>query len=399
MKILKLIVINILVFLVLILAFDFALTKLNLVELKCRKDGKEFYGFSHRIVEIFSDSVETKDHINIAVIGDSHHQFVTKDSSYHQSVVLKDYLEENGQAVKVFSLGTPRYSFVQEIIAYETLIKPQEDIDYLIFLFYAGNDFAEILRNDDRPRIDFDLKGEPILKNPDWLMQRPPELTNNCWPRDSRIYYSLNTMIPNNMLLKVLASFSSIEVLNPTLSQQINYFISLNKMRDDRFGYQGAAAAQFLNQYYLYDKWGENYLNEVEKRVEYFFNRLNQYDEKVMLFFLPSAPAIGGMEAENEIILKEIENRLNVKNAKYSELENRFFNILKNCKAKTNSKVAIYDLSTILENAIKEDKSSQGYYDKPTIHIDKKARKIVGHTISEKIISNLELYQAINNDY
>jgi hypothetical protein len=397
----KIIGFNLLLTLGLILLLDLIATKCDLVELRCKYTGNNYYGFAKQ-VEVFPDLSETSGRpgvdsgfLRIAILGDSHHEFIKKDSNTHQSVILYHFLKQRGVESEVLSLGTARYSPVQEMLAYQHLIRPGKEVDALVYLCYAGNDFAEIIRNDDRPRIDFDPStGKAFLQKPAWILHRVRGEKNNLWPRDSRILYTLNGLTPENLLLKLKAAPKSIEVLKPSFFWKMKYCLDIFKMKDSRFGYPGAAAAQFLNQYYLHQHFTARFEKAVFERLRYFFTAQKTVapTAQVFFFYLPSAPAVGALDYNSQNVVSAISKRMGLETIDLQAFENNFFNLVVEAHRAAGSDAIVFDLSPALRNAIAGDESPFDFYDAPTLHIDVKARKIVGETIGAVIMEKMNLY-------
>ena len=371
-----------------LLLTDIVLTKFNFIQLDFYRDGNQDYGFIGPLKIINTSGGENSSRINIAVLGDSHHEHLDSNREVHQSVHLKNYLEKKGVNARLISLGTPRHSIIQELLVYEKLIRPQYDIDIVIFMCYAGNDFAEMIRKDDRPRVDFKSDGEPILTPPKWILQRPATEPINQWPRDSRLLHALNRLTDHNLVLKLVAANDALTVFNPSIRKKLQYFAALRKMRDERFGYSGAAAAEFLNQYYIYHLYPEKFALEIRKRVDYFFNviRNEKYRERVLLFYLPSAPVVNAMTSKNNAILDDILESLGLEDVSFSALEREFYEILQDAKRSSVSKVELYDLTAPLRQAIERDAVKTDFYDSPTIHVDAKARAVIGREFGKRVV-------------
>jgi hypothetical protein len=394
LKSIKIISIQLLIIVALILVTDIILTKFNLISLKASFNGDINYGFSQEPTIFGDTNFATNDSIiTIAVTGDSHTAYLDKDSIANQANILHIYLEENGIKNRVVLCATPRHSPNQSMLVYEYLLKEKYKPEIFINILYAGNDFAEIIRNDDRPMVEFE-EGESFISRPNWVLNRPIDGKTdiNRWPSDSRLLYLMNALIGrSNLLLKLKAVNISLEKLNPSFGDKIEYIKNLNRFKDTRLGYQGAVAAQFLNQYYLMDKYPEKFRYESLKRMKYFFENFNKRNPntKAYCFYLPSAPAIDVMLDENKIIYKDILKRSNLTEIDIPSKEKELYDSLVNIATNTKSKISLYDLSDTLKVANTLD-GTQTFYDQPTIHIDVKARKVVGEKMGSIILKDLK---------
>lgn len=384
----KIILINILVIIALIISIDFTLTKLDLMPIKAWMSGKKIVGFSQPLVTI-GNVGQTNNLTKIAILGDSHHTISKDNKKSHQSTVLHNELETNGIQNTIYSLGTPRYSLIQELVAYEHIIKPQAKIDIAVFLLYAGNDFAELLRHDDRPFLSKDKSGKIVLNKPNWVLERVRGEKYTRWPEDSRLLYTLNSILPNNIILKIIASQNALNIFHPTIAERISYLLTLRGSADSRFSYRGAAPSQFLNQYYLYQSFPQAFLKEVKWHLTYFFTEFRKLNPntKLYVFFLPSAPAIDALDQKSNIVLKDILKRNNMLNYNFQNMESKMFKLLVEVKNKSGIKNAvIHNLSPALYKGYKKD-SSNPFYDM-TLHIQNQARVIVGKEIAKTILSD-----------
>ena len=389
----KILLANILIVLILIVVADVVLTKFNLVKLIVRMGGHQEIGWVAPVHKI-RGRLDSPEAIHIAFLGDSHHLHFHQDRRTHQSMILSNFLESHGTDAIIYSLGVGGYSPLQELIAYESSVKDKEDIDYAVFLLYAGNDFSDTLRRDDRPWVDFAEDGKPYLRKPQWIRRRASTAIDDHtqWPRDSRFLYFLNSFVGrSDVLLRVMVANRGLDALDVSLQDRIRYIQKVYKFKDDRLSYSGAIAAQFLNQYYIYNQYRSKFREEVEKRLVYFFRefrRLNP-DTKGYVFFLPSSPAIDAMNIENEKILAEILERNNLQGYDFTKLEHELFDLLIQAEEKAGSGIEIHDLSGPISDQIGSS-DYRRYYDRETIHIDTPARRIVGEEIGRVLLEDIE---------
>jgi len=380
---------NLAILLVGLVILDVVATKLDLVALRATMNGHPVVGFASNTVVFGEEATHAANHdvLTVAILGDSHHQYVPALSETHQSVVLHRLLDEAGVPNRIVSLGTPRYAPIQELVAYETLIKPDYDVDVVIFLLYAGNDFAETLRDDDRPHAERDAAGRPLIAGPRWLLQRVPGERYTDWPQDSRLLYLLNAATPSNLVLKLVAADRGMDIFDASLGSRFEYIANLWRFKDNRLGYPGAVPAQFLYQYYLYTEYPEIFSREAAWRIEYFFaefRRLNP-STTAYVFFLPSAPAIDALPELDRRVLGDILQRSGMQQLDFADLEGRMFGLVEGALQESGANFGLVDLSPVLRAANAAD-GHQDFYDEPTIHIDTKARRVVAEEMARVLL-------------
>jgi len=390
LNILKIITINILIVIVLIIASDFILTKFNLIKLKAKFSGLSIVGFSSP--PVYFQKTGKKDSLIIVAIGDSHLQVTDDNRKSHQCQALLDYLDSNNIPTKVITLATGGTSPVQQMFTYDEQIKKKGiKPDIILFQIYSGNDFAEILRDDDRPRIDFRADGTPDTVSINWIFFRLSNKNSSdytSWPRDSRLLYLANAAIGHyNILLKTYASEKANELLHLSLFEEIEYIRNLSRFEDKRFGYPGAVPAQFLNQYYLMTKYPRQFKSETVPRMKYFleyFKKTNP-DIPCMFFYLPSAPAIGAMSDKSQKIYIDILKRSNLTNIDIPQMEHSLYEMSDSINRSVGKPFLMYNMTDTLSEANKMD-GTQTFYDDPTLHVDTKARKVIGYYWGKEII-------------
>lgn len=394
-----------------LLVLDVAVTKLDLVPLRALPDGIPHVGFASPVF-VFAepDGGDAAGSgagvgaaargapavpgparpLTIAILGDSHHQYTDDLAETHQSVLVHRMLEDAGIPNRVVSLGTPRHAPIQELVAYEEIVKPAEHPDVAVFLLYGGNDLGEILRADDRPRAERDADGEARIADPVWLLSRVPGERCTDWPRDSRLLYLANSTAPNNWLLKVIAANRSVEVLGVPLAGRLELIRNLRRFTDGRLGYPGAVPAQFLHQAYLLHRYPEAFRREVGWRMELFFRELARRnpDTPAWVFFLPSAAGIGAVPAEDAPVLRDILERTGLQDLDVPALEAEALKLVREARRRSGAPVTVVDLTVALRAAAGEDGAPE-LYDAPTIHIDAPARRVVAREMARALIASM----------
>jgi len=376
------------VLLLVLVAFDIVATKLDLVDLRAPRTGIEEVGFDQPI-QVFGPNEATGNELTVAVLGDSHHMFSRRIAETHQSPILHDLLEQAGVANRVVSLGVPRYSLTQELVAYEALIKPEYEVDVAVFLMYGGNDFAELLRDDDRPRTNRDSDGKPYIAAPNWLVQRTPEGSYRRWPQDSRLLYLVNSATPHNAVLKLMAADRALEVFEPSIWQRLEFALNLLRFTDERLGYPGAIPAQFLYQHYLNFTYPEAFKREVGWRIDHFCEELcrrNSTATPIYLFYLPSAPAAGALPELDQLVLDDVLARTGLDSIDFVAREHELLGLVESSIRRCSGTIELVDLTPAIRDANRED-GTQSFYDEPTIHIDTKARRVVAEEMARVLLA------------
>lgn len=138
------------------------------------------------ITEDFPQKDKPKDVYRIVVLGDSHTVSVLKQSTYPE--VLENLLsgvDLKGKRVEIHNAGAPGHSHYQYYLALDRRLK-QYDPDLVIVGFYIGNDFLDLYRNDDRPKLSFD-GGDFVHKDPVFYKFYDPSHTNKGVLQSSRL--------------------------------------------------------------------------------------------------------------------------------------------------------------------------------------------------------------------
>lgn len=402
-RFLAIVTINLAAIAVGLLILDLAATKLELTPLGAVPDGVPHVGFASPVF-VFeepgrSGAGAADRPLTIAVVGDSHHQYTDDLRDTHQSVLLHRMLEEAGVPNRIVSLGTPRHAPIQELVAYDELIAPAESPDVAVFLLYAGNDLAEILRADDRPRAERDAhagggeRSAPAaahIADPVWLLSRVPDEPSNEWPRDSRLLYLANGLRPNNWVLKVLAADRSVEALGVPLRGRLELIRNLRRFTDARLGYPGAVPAQFLHQAYLLHRHPDAFSREVSWRMELFFREFERRHPgtPAFVFVLPSAAGIGAVPPEDLPVLDDILKRTGLEHLDLEAAEARAVELVREAHARSGTAARVVDLSPALRAAAAAQ-GPAGFYDAATIHIDTPARRVVAEEMARVLAAGI----------
>jgi hypothetical protein len=368
----KIILVNLALSLALVLLLDFSVTKLK-DNYHTWPEGDSAMGFT-TTPRIFGNG----DGVIVYMIGDSHTELVYPPIT-HQAGLLHRYLDEKGVTNTVVLYGRAQFNPTQMFGAID-LLKERYKPDLIVYNIYAGNDFAEMIRNDDRPRLDT-VGGRTVLTPPSWNYYRPKGFKTR-WPRDSWILMTLNSLTSDNMLIKTLAAPKSIELLSGSPIDGARYLRDLYRMKDERIKYSGAVPAQYLNQHYLQKTFAPEFENQVGFRIGLINGLIADVNAPVVFSWIPSAAAIEKIPPPDKPIHDDILKRLGVKGLTDAEIfsqEERLKSMF--VRGMTNMKGFI-DYSDDYRNA----DAKYDLYDKETIHIQGEARRIIAERTADEVV-------------
>ena len=377
-------------YLLILVAIDFVVTRLGLFPLRGSTPGHEVVGFTKPAV-IYQDADAGPPNIRVAIVGDSHtfhHKWISRET--HHARYLQQGLTDAGLRPWIASLGVPRFSPVQEMLALDELIDKKYPVDAAVFLFYSGNDFAELLRNDDRPRVEFDESGRAYVASPTWRFNRPDSLYDE-WPGASRLLFlanlAANVVQPGNVPMKMVVAAEATDALRPSFAERVRYFWTAIESTDDRLGYPGAIAAEWLNQVAVAEMFGERFTDAVEPRVRYFWQEMKRrHSGRALYFFvIPSATLVGAVPEKVAPVYADLLQRVGTSDERARAVERSLIAMLS--KEGAAQGFTVVDLSPRFEQAVAANPSVL-YYDEPTLHIDAVSRKMVGEAMVEAILAH-----------
>jgi len=377
-------------YLLILVAIDFVVTRMGLFPLRGSTPGHEVVGFTKPAV-IYEDPAAGPPNIRVAIVGDSHtfhHKWITRET--HHARYLQQGLSDAGLRPWIVSLGVPRFSPVQEMLALDELIDKKYPVDAAVFLFYSGNDFAELLRNDDRPRVEFDDSGHAYVASPTWRFNRPDSHYDE-WPGASRLLFltnlAANLVQPGNVPMKMVVAAEATDALRPSFAERVRYFWTAIESTDDRLGYSGAVAAEWLNQVAVAEMFGERFTGAVEPRVRYFWQEMKRrHSGRTLYFFvIPSATLVGAVPEKVAPVYADLLQRVGTTDERARAVERGLITMLSN-EAEAQG-FHVVDLSPRFEREIATNPKAL-YYDEPTLHIDALSRKMVGEAMAEEILAH-----------
>lgn len=371
----KTVLINLLILAVLVMGVDAYLT-LSAPNPKAWGNGDPDLGFSTSPIVVGDGSGK-----RILMIGDSHSE-PTNPMAIHQAAMLQARLDSQGIKNAVILFGRPQLNPTQAFIVIEKL-KEAYQPHLVIYNLYGGNDFAEMLRNDDRPRLDT-AQGRIIFQKPRWYWYRPPGWKPR-WPQDSKIFSFLNAVTSNsNFLIKMMTAPVSIELLTSSSLDKLKYVFWLNDMKDDRLGYPGAVAAQYLNQGILQHRFKEAFTSQVDFRLRLMDSLVKRCDIPIVFSWIPSAAACSAIPEADRKIHEEKVTEMGLDDstliAQEESIKATFINTMRHS-------ASFVDITDEYRRAKQQQKVE--LYDKETIHIQGLARQLLANKLADSCLSLL----------
>lgn len=372
----KVVLINLVVFIVLVVGVDIFLT-LSMPNRRAWGNGDPDLGFSTSPIVIGDGRGK-----RILMIGDSHSE-PTRPIETHQAAILHARLDSAGIPNAVILFGRAQLNPTQAFIVIEKL-KEAYDPHLVVYNLYGGNDFAEMIRNDDRPRLDT-AQGQIIFQKPRWYWYRPPGWKPR-WPKDSKLFSFLNAVTSSsNFLVKTMTAPVSIELLTTSWMDKIKYVFWLNDMKDERLGYPGAVAAQYLNQGMLQHRFNAAFTSEVDFRLRLMDSLVKRCDIPIVFSWIPSAAACGAVPEADRIIHEE---RITEMGLNDSILVVQEESIKASFRNTVRHGVSFVDITDEYRLANKPGKIE--LYDKETIHIQGIAREMLANKIADSCLGILK---------
>jgi hypothetical protein len=372
----KVVFINLVVLIVLVIGVDIFLT-LTMPNRRAWGNGDPDIGFTTSPIVVGDGRGK-----RILMIGDSHSE-PTRPMAIHQAAMLQAHLDSAGIRNAVILFGRPQLNPTQAFIVIEKL-REVYNPDLVIYNLYGGNDFAEMLRNDDRPRLDT-AQGRIIFQKPRWYWYRPPGWKPR-WPQDSKIFSFLNAVTSNsNYLVKMTTAPVSIELLTQSWLDKMKYVFWLNDMKDDRLGYTGAVAAQYLNQGMLQHRFNAAFTSQVDFRLRLMDSLVKKSDIPIMFSWIPSAAGCGAVPEADRSIHEERITKMGLNDSILIAQEESIKASFRNTVRHSASFVDITDEY----RQVKKERKVE-LYDKETIHIQGLARELLAKKIADSCLSILK---------
>jgi hypothetical protein len=279
-------------------------------------------------------------------------------------------LQAKGIKAKVISYGYGGYSFLQSFLYYDKFLKAFKP-DIIIYQHYTGNDYADLLRNDDRPTIN--LQNNKILE-PYWINFRYNN-KNTSYPKDSRFLHLVYNYFPKTKILiqnKIFRHNFKVNGFNTNKLAEFKKKIKDSKspLLKEKYAY----LSQFLQQYYLGTILGKQFYDVLDTKIKFSMQHLHSIilpETKVIFLSLPSATYLDRIPREYNLDHKELllKNKLEPSSLKsFEDSCNHIF--INNINKLT--KFRYYDLYQTLSKQSRNDE----IFDE-TMHINKKGRSLV----------------------
>jgi hypothetical protein len=187
----------------------------------------------------------------VAVVGDSHTDLCAPNDSTHPGV-LENSLEGRGVPTIALSFGMGRYSPLQAYLLFESRLTPLGP-SALVLNLYTGNDFYDMLREDDRPHLQA-ISGGYRIEPPNWFVYDDPNQPK--WMRESRLLFLLRSIGKSTGISGLATRLSYLTATAATQEQSLRgrlrltfaYMRDLQRAVEPSIGYPAAIAAQMLNQ-------------------------------------------------------------------------------------------------------------------------------------------------------
>jgi hypothetical protein len=196
---------------------------------------------------IVADSTSVK----IGVTGDSQTDLCATNAELHAGV-LERALVSDGVPAMVLTFGAGRYSPLQAYLAFRKVLGPYHP-RVLVLNVYAGNDFYDILRVDDRPHFVKSDSGYSIA-GPVWYSLDDPQVRYR-----SRVLFAARTVADKTGIRQMYFRLTELRRLGAQqgggLPAVLGYMRDLWKAREPSVGYPDAFSAQMLNQQLFFHRF------------------------------------------------------------------------------------------------------------------------------------------------
>ncbi len=221
--------------------------------------------------------------LRIAVTGDSHTELCATNPNTHFGMMEKG-LRTMGVPAVVLAYGVGRYSPLQDYLAYRTVLRPYGP-RVLVMNVYTGNDFADLLRIDDRPHFVKSDSGYRIAP-PTWYVLADPHHP----PSRDPVLALFRTLFDRIGLRRAYLRFSDLRQLASSQGEGpwtvFHYMRDLLRAREPLVGYSDAFSAQFLNQQ-LFFHYFPNAREESLRRMRELLRRARAENPGVILVMSP----------------------------------------------------------------------------------------------------------------
>lgn len=358
---------------------DYLITKNNLVPLKIHTHADTLIGF-YGDYKIYG---KEKDSITIVILGDSHLRFSDKDSNRNQAYFLQQLIQKSGISARIVVYGYGGYSFLQSFLYFDKFLKKFKP-DIILYQLYSGNDFYDLLRNDDRPTIDV---ASQKIQNPYWINFRPNN-ENTSYPKDSRIAHIIFNSIPKTKIVlqnKVLNHNFKVNSFKKESAKELSQKMKLAKSNvlQEKYSY----LSQFLQQYLLYKIVGNEFFSVLSHKTKYSLQIVNQIVPKTKTYFinLPSAAYLNAISQKYVEDYNSVINQNDIQPSEIRKLEDSCMSILSEyLKFYPNFQ------GYILNEALNPSTHQTDIFDE-SMHLNTKGRELVAKEMFKIVKKELSL--------
>lgn len=164
--------------------------------------------------EFDTPSTPLPDVIRVGVVGDSQTVGTCRpDENYPNQ--LEALLNEKARrtAYEVLNAGVGRYSPYQDYLRAKREFVPI-GTRQLIVAVYVGNDFLDLIREDDRPSLEINPQGEFEPRPPTFMYYRDPDAAPSLWESSRVVQVGRGLLGPT-----ILYQISRVRLLHRNLSQ------------------------------------------------------------------------------------------------------------------------------------------------------------------------------------
>lgn len=313
--------------------------------------------------------------IRIGVTGDSQTDLCAPNSQVHWGVLESALLSREVPAT-VLAYGAGKYSPLQDYLAFQKVLKPYHP-QVLVMNIYTGNDFYDILREDDRPHF-IETDSGYRLASPRWYSLDNPQAQYR-----SRVLFVVRTAGDKTGVRRLLLRLTILRELGTqygaSLLATLAYSRDLMKAREASLGYPDAFTAQFLNQQLFFHHFPGAEAESIH-RMDALMVMIQQQNPGLILVMspLPSYQLVGGQPVD-EPLLRTTE-RLPLTYAEGQQQEHALYDMLRKLADK-NHWVFVDNLA-----ALQQYHGSGPLYNDFDYHLLPTGSAIVGRAEAEALL-------------
>jgi len=308
----------------------------------------------------------------IICLGDSHTDLLYAFPYTHMGVLEKKLRDNDCEFTEVLGAGHSRYSPLQYWKLYETKLA-QMSPDIVIMNFYLGNDFYDLLRPDDRPHLVPDPETQYSVALPRYIKYADPNYHGLL--SQSRLVY-LWKKTAGAKLSQIQYAMDACGAFGISKLQSLRYVNDLRRSVDDRLWYNGAVAAQFVNQALFFNRFPGS-LEECVRRAEFVLQEMiaDNPNTKLVLCPIPSRALVQPDIADP--IYESILTRLPLDRETVLQQEQKLYNSLKTSSLNSG---------WLFVETIKPLREAQGeLYFRSDLHLAPEGSRIIGEAQAQAL--------------